>query len=71
MVFDTGIYDGVKKMRASTLLGEIVRLHQRTKDPLKYVHTNSEYGNLVSIPASYFSRAGRYKGWVEGIILHW
>ena len=53
MVFDTDIYDGVTKMRAATLLGEIVRLHQHTKDPLKYVHKNSKYGNLFAIPASY------------------
>ena len=38
--FDTGIYDGVSKMRAATLLGDIVRLHQRTKSKLKCVHTN-------------------------------
>ena len=40
MGFDTDISDGVTKMRAEDLLGEIVRLHQHTKNPLKYVHTN-------------------------------
>ena len=30
MDFDTDISDGVAKMSSSTLLGEIVRLHQRT-----------------------------------------
>ena len=29
MGIDTDISDGVAKMRAETLLGEIVRLHQR------------------------------------------
>ena len=48
--FDTDISDGVAKMRAAALLGDIVRLHQRTKNPLKYVHTNSKYGNLVAVP---------------------
>ena len=51
MGFGTDIYDGVAKMRASTLLGDIVCLHQRTKTPLKYVHKNSKYGHLVAIPA--------------------
>ena len=39
--FDTDIYDGVAKMRAATILGKIVYLHQNTKNTLKYVHTNS------------------------------
>ena len=52
MVFDTDISDGVAKMRVATILGEIVRLHQRTKNMLKYVHTNSKYGHLVAIPDS-------------------
>ena len=39
-------------MRAATLLVEIFRLHQRTKNPLKYARTNSNYGNLVAIPTS-------------------
>ena len=50
--FDTGIVYGVVKMTAATLLGEIVCLHQCTNNTLKYVHTNSKYGNLVAIPAS-------------------
>ena len=40
MGFDTDISDGVTKMRAADRLGEIVRLHQCTNNPLKYVHTN-------------------------------
>ena len=52
MGFDTDISDGVVKMTAATLLGEIVCLHQCTNNTLKYVHTNSKYGNLVAIPAS-------------------
>ena len=49
MVFNTDISDGVAKVRAVTIWGEIVRLHQRTKNKLKYVHTNLKYGNLFSI----------------------
>ena len=40
MGLDTDIFDGVVKMRASTILGEIVRLRQLTKNMLKYVHKN-------------------------------
>ena len=47
MGFDTDIYDGFEKMRAATLLGDIGCLHQRTKNLLKYVHTNSKYGILL------------------------
>ena len=50
MGFDTNISDGFVKMRAFTILGEIVRLHQQTKNPLKYVHTNLKHGNIVAIP---------------------
>ena len=50
MGFDTDISDGVAKMRAATLLGEIVRLRQCTKNPLRYVHTNSNYGHIVAMP---------------------
>ena len=61
-------------MGAPTLFGDIFRLHQCTKKPLKYVHTNSNYGHLVSIPASdtqeFFSRAARYKYWVDQICIH-
>ena len=52
MSFDTDIPDGVAKMRATTLLGDIVRLYQRSKNPLNYVHTNSKYGHIFAIPAS-------------------
>ena len=52
MGFYTDISDEVAKMRAATLLEEIVCLHQLTKNMLKYVHKNSNYGHLVSIPAS-------------------
>ena len=52
MGFDADISDGVAKMRAATLLGDIARLHQRTKYPLMYVHTNSNYEYLVAIPDS-------------------
>ena len=65
MGFDTDISDGVTKMRAATLLGDIVSLHQRTKKLLKYVQTNSKYGLLVAIAYSdkreSFSRAARDK----------
>ena len=74
MGFDTDIYDGVTNIRASTILGDIVHLHQRTKNPLKYVHKNSKYGHIVTIPdydtQESFSRAARDKVWVEKIILH-
>ena len=52
MGFDNDIFDGVAKMRAATFGGEIFRLHQRTKNPLKYVQTNSKYGRLDAISAS-------------------
>ena len=72
--FDTGISDGVAKIRAATLLGEILLLHQHTKPPLNYIHTNSKYGNCVAIPDSdiqeSFSRAARDKGWVDKTFLH-
>ena len=74
MGFDTAIFDGVAKMRAATILGEIVSLHQCTKNPLKYVHTNSKYAHLFAIPASgiheSFKRAARDKGLVEEIQLN-
>ena len=72
MGFDTYISVGVSKMRAATLLGEVDRLNQCTKNPLKYVHKNSKYGHLVAIPYSgtqeSFSRSTRDKGWVDKII---
>ena len=49
MGFDTDIYDGVAKMMSATLLEDIVRIHQLTKNPLNYVHTNSKYGYIVVI----------------------
>ena len=52
MGFDADISDGVAKMRSATLLGDIVHLHQFTKNMLECVHTTSKYGNLVAIPAS-------------------
>ena len=52
MGFDADISDGVAKMRAAALLGDIVLLHQYTKNPLKYVHTNSNYGHIVAITDS-------------------
>ena len=56
-------------MRATTLLGDIDHLHQRTKTPLKYVHTNSKYGHIFAITYSEthesFWRYARDKGWVE------
>ena len=74
MGFDTDISAGVAKMRAATLLGEIVCLHQHTKNPLNYIHRNSKYGHLVVIPASdahiSFSRAARNKVWVDKNLLH-
>ena len=75
IVFDTDIYDGVAKMRAATLLGEILRPHQQTKNPLKYAHTDSNYGHLVAIPTSEtqesFSRAARDKVWVDKNLLRY
>ena len=69
MGFDTDISDGVTKMRAATILGDIVRLRQRTKNLMKYVHTNSNYGHIVAIPASgtqeFFSITERDKVWDE------
>ena len=52
MGFGTDFSDGVAKMRADTLLGDIFGLYQLTKNLLKYFHKNSNYGNLVAIPAS-------------------
>ena len=73
MGFDTDISDGVTKMSADTILGEIVCLHQRTKNPLRYVHTNSKYDHLISISDSdtqeSFSRSARDKDWVDKILL--
>ena len=74
MGFDTDISDGVAKIRADTLLGEIFRLHQRNKYPMKDFHTNSKYEHIIAIPASdtqeYFSRDTREKVWIDKIILH-
>ena len=74
MGFDTDIYDGVAKMRGATLLGEIFRLHKCTINPLKYVHINSKYGYLVSIPdydnQELFSRSARYKVSVRNVFLN-
>ena len=61
MGFDTGLYKGVAKIRVATLLGDIICLHQCTKTVMNYFHTNSKYGNFVSITVSEthesFSRA--------------
>ena len=69
MGFYTDISDGVSKMKAAALSGEVVRLHQRTKNMPKYVHMDSDYCHLVAILASdtheYFSRSAREKVWVE------
>ena len=60
-------------MKVATLLVDIVRLHQRTKNPLRYVQTNSKYGHIVAIPdydaQEYSSRSEIEKVWVEKIIL--
>ena len=62
-------------MRSATILEGIVWLHQLTKNPLKYVHTNSNYGYIVVIIDSdnwgFFSRYARDKGWVDKIIIHY
>ena len=50
--FAYDIFGGVVKMSSSTLLENIFHLHQRTKNLLKYVHTNPKYGHLVTIPYS-------------------
>ena len=72
MGFD--IYDGVAKTRSATLLGYIVRLYQHTKNPLKYVHTNSKYGHIVAIPSSdtqeLFLIAVLNKVWVDKMFIH-
>ena len=52
MGFDSYISDGVAKIRSAALLGEIARLRQRTRNTLKYVHTNSKFGHFVAIPDS-------------------
>ena len=39
-------------MRPTNILRETVRLHKFTKKPLSYVHMDSKYGHLVSIPDS-------------------
>ena len=74
MGFGTDVSDGVAKMRAATILGDIFHLHQHTKNLLKDVHTNSKYGHIFSIPASdtqeSFSRSAREKVWVDKILLH-
>ena len=61
MGFDTDMSDGFEKMMAGTLLREIVRLNQHTKNMLEYVHTKSKYGYIVAMPYSdsqeSFSRA--------------
>ena len=61
-------------MRAATILGEIVRLQQCNKNPLKYVHAISKYGNIVAITDSStqesFSISARDKGWDDKILLH-
>ena len=38
MGFGTDISDGVAKIRAATILEEIIRLRKRKTNPLKYVH---------------------------------
>ena len=60
MGFDTDISGGVAKMRVATLLVDIFRLRQRTKNPLKYVHTKLKYGNLVAISDSGTQEFFRY-----------
>ena len=69
MHFYAGISGGFSKMRASTILGDILRPHQCTKNPLNYVNTKSKYGHFVTMPVSTshepFSRAARDKVWVE------
>ena len=52
MGFDTDIYDGVSKMRAAIIFGDIGSLHQRTKNMLYCVHMNSKHGHIAKIPAS-------------------
>ena len=71
MSFYTDISDGFAKMRATILLGDIVRLHQCTKNTLNYVNKNSKYGHLVAIPdfdtQDSFSRDERCKGSVDKV----
>ena len=47
MGFDTGIYDGFAKMRAATILGDILRLHKFTENILKYVQKPQSMGILL------------------------
>ena len=70
MGLDTAIFYGVAKMVSATLLGDIFRLRQCTKNMLKYIHKNSRYGYLVTIPASDTRESARDKGRVEKILLH-
>ena len=51
MSFGADISDRVVKIWVATLLGGIFRLHQHTKNLLKYVHKNSNYGHLVTMPS--------------------
>ena len=51
MGFGTDFSDRVAKIMSATLLGGILRLYQRTKNTMKYVHKNLKYRCLVSIPA--------------------
>ena len=74
MEFDANVTDGVEKMRATTILVEIVGLHQCTKNLLKNVHTNSKYRPLVVIQASdtqeLFSISAKDKVWFDKTLLH-
>ena len=57
MGFDTGIYDGFAKLRAATILGDILRLHKFTKNILKYVQKTQSMGILLQyqlLPPSNF-----------------
>ena len=68
MGFNSSLYYGLKKMRAATLLGDILHLRRCTKNPLKCVHINSKYGNIVVISDSAtqesVSISAREKVWV-------
>ena len=44
--FDTGIFDGVTKIKAATIFGDISRLHKFTKNKVMYVQKTQIMGTL-------------------------
>ena len=46
MGLDTDIFDGVTKIRAATIFGDISRLHKFTKNKVMYVQKTQIMGTL-------------------------